>query len=298
MRDAVAEETVLLADDFAATLRIVCARCCSDFTSQFARLQLARKGTPAPRACCAAARGRRAAVLTSTRGSVSRVQFERPAAVGRRRASGCRGSAAAPARRRRCAPGFGSSRRELGHHVGEVVGIDAAQRHQPPHIAPRQQVEIVEQRCHRRIEPVALGQLRREALPAGRGRTCRPGRSASCARAPPRPAPASTPIACAIAAGWRRQPAGRRRAGRSGARRSAGRAVVRSQPELLAQMLARGCARRSAMSSMPRSSSSEIRRRRHGPIGTPSAAPPGVVRLRHARHRAAPRSGLAQRRRR
>ena len=53
---------------------------------------------------------------------------------------------------------------DLGDHVRQVLGIDAADRRQPPQVAPRQQVEIVEQRRHRRIQPVALGKLRRQAL--------------------------------------------------------------------------------------------------------------------------------------
>ena len=53
---------------------------------------------------------------------------------------------------------------DLGDHLGEVVGIDAADRRQPPHLPSRQQIEIVEQRRHRRIQPIALGELRRQAF--------------------------------------------------------------------------------------------------------------------------------------
>ena len=53
---------------------------------------------------------------------------------------------------------------QLRHHLGEILGIDAAHLHQPPHVPSRQQVQIVEQGRHRRVQPVALGKLRRQAL--------------------------------------------------------------------------------------------------------------------------------------
>ena len=55
-------------------------------------------------------------------------------------------------------------RADLGDHVRKIIGIDAADRRQPPQVAPRQQIEIVEQRRHRRIQPVALGELRGQAF--------------------------------------------------------------------------------------------------------------------------------------
>ena len=55
-------------------------------------------------------------------------------------------------------------RTDLGNHVRKVIGVDAADRHQPPHIPTRQQFEIVEQRRHRRIQPVEFGKLCGQAL--------------------------------------------------------------------------------------------------------------------------------------
>ena len=53
---------------------------------------------------------------------------------------------------------------QLGDHVRHIGCIDAAQLHQLPRVAPCQQLEIVEQRLHRRVEPVLLGKLNRQAL--------------------------------------------------------------------------------------------------------------------------------------
>ena len=48
---------------------------------------------------------------------------------------------------------------QLGDHVGEVFVVDAANLAQRAEVAPRQKVEMLDQRRHRRIEAVALDQL-------------------------------------------------------------------------------------------------------------------------------------------
>jgi hypothetical protein len=69
--------------------------------------------------------------------------------------------------RRRGVPGrtrLWIQRPDLSDHVGQVFGIDAAQRHQPLVLALGQQLQIVQQRLHRRIQAVAFGQLRRQTF--------------------------------------------------------------------------------------------------------------------------------------
>ncbi len=60
--------------------------------------------------------------------------------------------------------GLGIERADLGDHLGQVFGIHTADAHQPLQVAPSQQFEVIEQRLHRRIEPVAVAQLQRQAF--------------------------------------------------------------------------------------------------------------------------------------
>ncbi len=60
--------------------------------------------------------------------------------------------------------GFGVERLELGHHLGEILGVDAAQLDQRRGVAARQQRQVVDQRAHRRVEAVAIGELQRQAF--------------------------------------------------------------------------------------------------------------------------------------
>ena len=53
---------------------------------------------------------------------------------------------------------------DLGHHVGHVLGIDAAKLHQLRQLAPGQQVQVVQQGPHGRVQAVAFSQLQRQAL--------------------------------------------------------------------------------------------------------------------------------------
>jgi hypothetical protein len=59
---------------------------------------------------------------------------------------------------------FGVERADLGDHPLDVLDVDAAHADQPRHVAPREDVEIVEQRLHRRIEAILLAELDREAF--------------------------------------------------------------------------------------------------------------------------------------
>ena len=61
-------------------------------------------------------------------------------------------------------PGRGSQLADFLHHLGHVFAIDAAKPCQLGEVAPRQKVEIGEQGLHRRVEPVLLRQLYREAF--------------------------------------------------------------------------------------------------------------------------------------
>ncbi|MNX99741.1 hypothetical protein D3C86_1322080 [compost metagenome] len=48
---------------------------------------------------------------------------------------------------------------QLSDHLGQVLGIDAADLAQGRQVAPRQQFQVVQQGFHGRIEAVALDQL-------------------------------------------------------------------------------------------------------------------------------------------
>ena len=58
-------------------------------------------------------------------------------------------------------------RLQLGDHFGHVLGVDAAELAQARQIALRQQVEVIEQAGHGRVEAVALDQLQLQALRNG-----------------------------------------------------------------------------------------------------------------------------------
>ena len=53
---------------------------------------------------------------------------------------------------------------DLGDHLGEILGIDPAYLHQRRGVAGGEQRQVVEQKLHRRIEPVAIAQLQRQAF--------------------------------------------------------------------------------------------------------------------------------------
>ena len=59
---------------------------------------------------------------------------------------------------------MGSSVRISRHHVGQILGIDAADLQQRRHVARRQQFQIVEQGLNRRVQAVALPQLDRQTF--------------------------------------------------------------------------------------------------------------------------------------
>ena len=60
--------------------------------------------------------------------------------------------------------GLRIERPHLGEHLGKILGVDPADAHQCPEIAPRHQFEIGEQRGHRRVEAVALAELNGQAF--------------------------------------------------------------------------------------------------------------------------------------
>ncbi len=70
-------------------------------------------------------------------------------------------SATPPAKAR---PGPRIERADLGQHVEQILLVDAAEALQRCEIAAAEQVEMGDQRAHRRIEPVARGELQRQAF--------------------------------------------------------------------------------------------------------------------------------------
>ena len=60
-------------------------------------------------------------------------------------------------------------RAQLRQHVAQILVVDAAAAAQLAELAGRHQIEIVEQRLHRRIEAIALGELGAQALGDGAG---------------------------------------------------------------------------------------------------------------------------------
>ena len=60
-------------------------------------------------------------------------------------------------------------RAQLRQHVAQILVVDAAAAAQLAQLAGGHQVEIVEQGLHRRIEAIALGELRAQALGDGAG---------------------------------------------------------------------------------------------------------------------------------
>jgi len=63
-------------------------------------------------------------------------------------------------------PGAGARRQrlQLGDHLAQVFSVHAAGLAQGGQVAPRQQLQILQQGAHRRIEAVALDQLQRQAF--------------------------------------------------------------------------------------------------------------------------------------
>ena len=59
---------------------------------------------------------------------------------------------------------LGIERTDLGHHVGQIFGIDAADLEQRRYVTRRQEFQIVEQGLDRRVQTVALPQLERQTL--------------------------------------------------------------------------------------------------------------------------------------
>ena len=141
------------------------------------------------------------------------VELHRPAAVGRpadvhvRHRALHRVAREAQARLR-------VERAQLGQHVGDVLGVDAAARLQLAQPPARRQREVVEHRLHRRVEPVALAELQRQALPEVARADARRDRRPAPAAAPParrrRGAGAGSPPRPAAPAGSR-PPRARRR---------------------------------------------------------------------------------------
>ena len=130
---------------------------------------------------------------------------------------------------------------QLGDHVGEVLGIDLAGRHQRTHVAPRQEIEIVEQGRHRRIVAVQFAQLDLQALAQG---ACEHARRVEALHAAEH---GLDPLAPAAERAGERveiegEPPGRvEGSDQTGADQPVGR-VGDGQPELLGQVLAQGAA--------------------------------------------------------
>ena len=61
-------------------------------------------------------------------------------------------------------PGARIERFDLGDHFGEILGVNPAHLHQRRGVAGGEQRQVVEQKLHRRIEPVAIAQLQRQAF--------------------------------------------------------------------------------------------------------------------------------------
>ena len=101
--------------------------------------------------------------MTSTFGSVSELSstIQPPSGPGRTNTSGTIGCTSVEPNAR---PGFGLSRRISRDHVGEILVADAADFSQRRKFAPGQQIEMSDQRLHRRIETIALPELDRQAF--------------------------------------------------------------------------------------------------------------------------------------
>src|SRR5690606_36427394 len=54
---------------------------------------------------------------------------------------------------------------DFGQHIENIGLIDTTQLLERREVAPRQKIEIVDQRLHRRIEPILEAQLYRQTLP-------------------------------------------------------------------------------------------------------------------------------------
>ena len=66
--------------------------------------------------------------------------------------------------RSKAVPGPRIERFDLGDHFGEILGVDLAEPHQRRGVAARPAAADFEQTLHRRIEPVAVAQLQRQAF--------------------------------------------------------------------------------------------------------------------------------------
>ena len=60
--------------------------------------------------------------------------------------------------------GLGVERAQLGQHVGNVLGIDPAARLQLVRATARDERQVLQHRPHRRVQPVPVGKLQRQAL--------------------------------------------------------------------------------------------------------------------------------------
>ena len=60
--------------------------------------------------------------------------------------------------------GLGVQLLDLGNHLLEILAVDAATPHQLGEVGAREEGQIGEEICHRRVEPVLLGQLQGEAF--------------------------------------------------------------------------------------------------------------------------------------
>ena len=163
-----------------ATLRIVVARWCSDLTSQFAACSRSVRYSRSVLFARRPADLRVIAVVDQHARQGLGVELDDPAASG----LGPHQDVGHDRLRQRRVEGEAGPRIErfdLGDHLGQILGIDTADPHQRGDVARGQQRQIVEQALHRRVEPVAVAQLQRQAF--GRSRAKTPGGSNSCSRA-------------------------------------------------------------------------------------------------------------------
>jgi hypothetical protein len=160
--DAVAEEGVLPAHDLGRDLDDGVAALLQALHQPVGGLQLL--GTKERAALSFSDTVARAAKprLTSTRGIVSGLSSSSqspsgPARISTSGSSACIGCSS-PSRR------LGVEPPQLGHHLGEVLGVHLAGRHQAAHVAPGQQVEVVEQALHAGVPSAQLAQLDLQAF--------------------------------------------------------------------------------------------------------------------------------------
>ena len=107
-------------------------------------------------------------------------------------------------------------------------------------VAARQKIEILEQRLHRRIEPVALRQAAAQGIRRGRARRARPARTSGRRRAPRSISSAPTPSRSAISAVVRPHVAVVVEVFRQFAGDEPRRRIGKREGDLLADMVAQG----------------------------------------------------------